>query len=157
MNDMDEKQLIDDLEKESMLELEVMHESENTDNERIIEDAKSKIENYSWCAWLIKDASDPEKVKEALSQAKEDAKDILSSTKDKVVEVSESEQFKQTMSAGKEFLQGTAGLVVEGFKYGKETLRKNDSLRKVIDKADEKVDEIRTMILLFVPLIKQKK
>ena len=30
---MDEKQLIDDLEKESMLELEVMHESENTDNE----------------------------------------------------------------------------------------------------------------------------
>ena len=107
---MDEKQLIDDLEKESMLELEVMHESENTDNERIIEDAK----------------------------------DILSSTKDKVVEVSESEQFKQTMSAGKEFLQGTAGLVVEGFKYGKETLRKNDSLRKVIDKADEKVDEIRT-------------
>ena len=25
-----------------------------------------------------------------------------------------------------------------------ETLRKNDSLRKVIDKADEKVDEIRT-------------
>jgi len=28
--------------------------------------------------------------------------------------------------------------------YGKETLRKNDSLRKVIDKADEKVDEIRT-------------
>ena len=107
---MDEKQLIDDLEKESMLELEVMHESENTDNERIIEDAK----------------------------------DILSSTKDKVVEVSESEQFKQTVSAGKEFLQGTAGLVVDGFKYGKETLRKNDSLRKVIDRADEKVEEIRT-------------
>ncbi len=37
---------------------------------------------------------------------KDDVKDILSSTKDKVVEVSESEQFKQTMSAGKEFLQG---------------------------------------------------
>ena len=140
MNDMDDKQLIDDLEKESMLELEVMHESENTDNERIIEDAKSKIDLRD----LLKDASDPEKVKEALSQAKEDAKDILSSTKDKVVEVSESEQFKQTVSAGKEFLQGTAGLVVDGFKYGKETLRKNDSLRKVIDKADEKVDEIRT-------------
>lgn len=47
MNDMDDKQLIDDLEKESMLELEVMHESENTDNERIIEDAKSKIEKCS--------------------------------------------------------------------------------------------------------------
>ena len=61
-----------------------------------------------------------------------------------MVEVSESEQFKQTVSAGKEFLQGTAGLVVDGFKYGKETLRKNDSLRKVIDRADEKVDEIRT-------------
>ena len=145
---MDEKQLIDDLEKESMLELEVMHESENTDNERIIEDAKSKIEKlfddvFDDVRDLLKDASDPEKVKEALSQAKEDAKDILSSTKDKVVEVSESEQFKQTMSAGKEFLQGTAGLVVEGFKFGKETLRKNESLRKVIDKADEKVDEIR--------------
>ena len=111
---MDEKQLIDDLEKESMLELEVMHESENTDNERIIEDAKSKIEKlFDDVRDLLKDASDPEKVKEALS-------------------------------AGKEFLQGTAGLVVEGFKFGKETLRKNDSLRKVIDKADEKVDEIRT-------------
>ena len=140
---MDEKQLIDDLEKESMLELEVMHESENTDNERIIEDAKSKIEKvFDDLRDLLKDASDPEKVKEALSQAKEDAKDILSSTKDKVVEVSESEQFKQTVSAGKEFLQGTAGLVVDGFKYGK--LRKNDSLRKVIDRADEKVEEIRT-------------
>lgn len=122
---MDEKQLIDDLEKESMLELEVMHESENTDNERIIEDAKSKIEKlFDDLRDLLKDASDPEKVKEALSQAKDDAKDILSSTKDKVVEVSESEQFKQTVSAGKEFLQGTAGLVVDGFKYGKETLRK---------------------------------
>ena len=106
---MDEKQLIDDLEKESMLELEVMHESENTDNERIIEDAKSKIEKlFDDVRDLLKDASDPEKVKEALSQAKEDAKDILSSTKDKVVEVSESEQFKQTMSAGKEFLQAPA-------------------------------------------------
>ena len=102
---MDDKQLIDDLEKESMLELEVMHESENTDNERIIEDAKSKIEKvFDDLRDLLKDASDPEK----------------------------------------EFLQGTAGLVVDGFKYGKETLRKNDSLRKVIDKADEKVDEIRT-------------
>ena len=39
---MDEKQLIDDLEKESMLELEVMHESENTDIESIIEYANSK-------------------------------------------------------------------------------------------------------------------
>ena len=72
---MDEKQLIDDLEKESMLELEVMHESENTDNERIIEDAKSKIEKlFDDVRDLLKDASDPEKVKEALSQAKEDVK-----------------------------------------------------------------------------------
>ena len=101
---MDEKQLIDDLEKESIQELEVMHESENTDNERIIEDAKSKIEKIY-----------------------DDVRDLL----------------KDAVSAGKEFLQGTAGLVVEGFKYGKDTLRKNDSLRKVIDKADEKVDEIR--------------
>ena len=68
---MDEKQLIDDLEKESMLELEVMHESENTDNERIIEDAKSKIEKvFDDLRDLLKDASDPEKVKEALSQAR---------------------------------------------------------------------------------------
>ncbi len=68
---MDEKQLIDDLEKESMLELEVMHESENTDNERIIEGAKSKIEKlFDDVRDLLKDASDPEKVKEALSQAK---------------------------------------------------------------------------------------
>ena len=142
---MDEKQLIFDLEKESIQELEVMHESENTDNERIIEDAKSKIEKiYDDVRDLLKDAKDPEKVKEALANAKDDVKDILAATKNKVIEVSESEQFKQTVSAGKEFLQGTAGLVVEGFKYGKDTLRKNDSLRKVIDKADEKVDEIRT-------------
>ena len=76
---MDEKQLIDDLEKESMLELEVMHESENTDNERIIEDAKSKIEKlFDDVRDLLKDASDPEKVKEALSQAKDDVKDAIS-------------------------------------------------------------------------------
>ena len=92
----------------------------------------------------MKDATDPEKVKEAISSAKDEVKDILTSTKDKAIEVSESDQFKATISAGKEFLEGSAGLVVEGFKYGKDTLRKNDSLRKVIDKADEKVDEIRT-------------
>ena len=106
---MDEKQLIDDLEKESIQELEVMHESENTDNERIIEDAKSKIEKiYDDVRDLLKDAKDPEKVKEVLANAKDDVKDILAATKNKVIEVSESEQFKQTVSAGKEFLQGTA-------------------------------------------------
>lgn len=142
---MDDQQYIDDLEKESIQELEVMHESDNTDNDEILEDARSKIEKvYDDLRDLLKDATDPEKVKEALNDAKDNVKDILSSTKDKVIEVSESEQFKDTLSAGKDFLQGTAGLVVEGFKYGKDTLKKNDSLRKVIDKADEKVDEIRT-------------
>lgn len=46
MNDMDEKQLIDDLEKESMLELEVMHESENTDNEKLLRMPRAKSKNY---------------------------------------------------------------------------------------------------------------
>ena len=56
-----------------------------------------------------------------------------------MVEVSESEQFKQTVSAGKEFLQGTAGLVVDGFKYGKETLRKNDSLLIILSTNSKKL------------------
>ena len=44
---MDEKQLIDDLEKESMLELEVMHESENTDKKELLRMPRAKSKNYS--------------------------------------------------------------------------------------------------------------
>lgn len=142
---MDENKLVDELEQESLKELDLLHEENNNKNEEIIDEAKTKIEQiFTNARDLVKDCTDPEKVKAALSGAKDESIKILNSTKDKAIEVSESDKFKETVSAGKEFLTGTAGLIVDGFQYGKETLRKNDSLRSIIDKADEKVDELRT-------------
>lgn len=141
---MDENKVVDELEQESLKELSSLEETNNDKNEQVIDEAKSKLDDiFTNVRELLKDATDPEKVKVILLNAKDEAKKTLTVTKDKVIEVSESEKFKETVSAGKEFLSGTTSLIVEGFQYGKEVLRKNDSLRNIIDKTDEKVDEIR--------------
>lgn len=142
---MDENKIVDELEQESLKELSTLEETDNEKNEKVIDDAKTKLDDiFTNVRELLKDVTDPEKVKVILSSAKEEAKNTLTSTKDRVIEVSESDKFKETISAGKEFLSGTTSLIVDGFQYGKEVLRKNDSLRNIIDKTDEKVDEIRS-------------
>lgn len=122
---MDENKIVDELEQESLKELSTLEETDNEKNEKVIDDAKTKLDEiFTNVRELLKDVTDPEKVKVILSSAKEEAKNTLISTKDKVVEVSESDKFKETLSAGKEFLSGTTSLIVDGFQYGKEVLRK---------------------------------
>ena len=89
------------------------------------------------------DANDPEKVKEAVNKAKDDAVDILKTTKDKAVELSQSEQFKTTLTAGKDFLVGAGGMLADGLKAGADILMRNEQIKKVVDQADEKLDVLR--------------
>lgn len=141
----EDQKKVDALEEEVLHELAVLKEENNSANDQVINDAKVKIEEIlDNLRDLLKDASDKDKVKAALNNAYDELKSILNVTRDKVIEVSDSEEFRRTLAAGKEFLTGTASLLFEGLKYGKEVLCRNDSLKNVIDKADAKVDELRT-------------
>ena len=127
---MEENNVVEQLENESLNELETLREEK-------IEDIFADLKTW------IKENSDPEKVKEAVNKAKDDAVDILKTTKDKAVELSQSEQFKTTLTAGKDFLVGAGGMLADGLKAGADILMRNEQIKKVVDQADEKLDVLR--------------
>lgn len=47
-----------------------------------------------------------------------------------MIETAESEQFKDTMQAGKDFVSGTAGMIGDGFKYGYDKLMEVPEFKK---------------------------
>ena len=135
---------VDSLEEKSLIELSEMTEEDNIKNEKFIYDAQVEIKRIftDLRRWIVRN-SDPEAVKENLEKAKEDTIEVLNKTREKAIDVSESEQFKKTMEAGKEFLVGTGTLIVEGFNVCKEALMKNDMVKEFVDKADSKLDVLR--------------
>lgn len=141
---MEENKTVDQLQDQSLIELETLREENNEENKKVVDDAKKRIEEIieEFKEWA-KDNSEPEKVKENLNKAKDDVLDVLHNTKDKVVEISESEQFKETIQAGKDFLTGAGTLVADGLKAGADLLMQNDQIKKLVDQADEKLDVLR--------------
>ena len=134
---MEENNVVEQLENESLNELETLREENNEENQKVVDDAKKKIEDiFADLKTWIKENSDPEKVKD-------DAVDILKTTKDKAVELSQSEQFKTTLTAGKDFLVGAGGMLADGLKAGADILMRNEQIKKVVDQADEKLDVLR--------------
>lgn len=141
---MEENNVVEQLENESLNELETLREENNEENQKVVDDAKKKIEDiFADLKTWIKENSDPEKVKEAVNKAKDDAVDILKTTKDKAVELSQSEQFKTTLTAGKDFLVGAGGMLADGLKAGADILMRNEQIKKIVDQADEKLDVLR--------------
>ena len=59
------------------------------------------------------------------------------------MEISNSEQFKNTVSAGKDFLIGAGVLIGDGIKAGADALMKNDNIKNFVNTADEKLDVLR--------------
>lgn len=135
---------VDLLEEETMHALDSMHEENNFENDQVIDESREKIKHIfselkDWC----KENSDPETIREHIKQAAQESREVLKSTKEKVIEVSQSDQFKATMESGKDFLSGTVSMMSDGLKYGAQALMKNDSVRNFVETADQKLDAVR--------------
>lgn len=139
-----QESVVEKLEETSIKELDALREENNSENEKVVEDAKKKLSDiFDELREMIKDNSDPEKIKENFVTSKEKVIDLLSSTRQKVVEVSNSDNFKQTVDAGKDFLEGAGGLISDGFKAGADLLMSNDNIADLVNKANSHLDILR--------------
>ena len=137
-------EVVDSLEEESLKELSTLKEDHNENNDKVIYDAQEELRRIfiDFRRWVAR-SSDPTVIKENLTKLKEDAVDVLNTTRDKAIEVSDSDQFKKTLEAGKDFFQETGNLILEGFRAGKEVLMKNPVIKDMVEQADEKLDKLR--------------
>lgn len=138
------KRIIDEWEDESFDMLDSFAEKDNKKNEAIIKEAKEKISKLFAEAkeWLEENTKE-EKVKENLTKTKEEATRIVSTTKETVIEISENENFKEAVKNGKGFILSTGSLINDGLKAGRKQLEKNEKMKTVFDKADEKIDDMK--------------
>lgn len=144
MSEEKSNEVVELMQEEALEQLETLQEDNNRKNEEILDDAKQKIKDiYNDLKTYVQNNSDPESIKNAIAKAKDETLKVMNITKDKVIEFSNSDQFKATVEAGKEFLISAGNLVGEGFKAGSEVLMQNDNVRKIVDKADQKLDVLR--------------
>lgn len=134
----------EELKEEAITELATLEEKDNAENEKVINDAKDKIKAiFDDLQDWVRENTEPEKVKEGLNRAKDETVKVLKATKEKAVEISNSDQFKNTVSAGKDFLVGAGSLLGDGLKAGADALMKNDNIKNFVNTADEKLDVLR--------------
>lgn len=140
----DELKDVDQLEKETLNDLDTLREANNEANDDVIDDTKKQLEKiFAELRTWIQENSDPEVVKARLQKAADDCTRILNQAKATVTEVAQSEQFKNTMEAGKDFVVGTGTLIANGLKAGADQLMKNPAISKTVNQIDEKLDTIR--------------
>lgn len=135
---------IDEMEKATQKALDAMREKGNPDNEEVVDDAREKLEQIfaDFAAWM-KVNTQPERIKAEIKTVSDTVNDVLEKTREKVIEVSQNEQFKKTMESGKDFVIGTAGLISDGLKYGYDKLMEVPEFKKVSDAINSKVDDLR--------------
>ena len=135
---------VDEMEKATKDSLDSMKEAGNEKSEKIVNEAESKLEKKyaEFREWLTKNTN-PEAIKAETEKVKNDTVRILNETREKVMDVTNSPQFKETMQAGGKFLSGTGAMISEGFKYGYDKLMAVPEVKKVADKVDEGVDKLR--------------
>ena len=141
---MSDEMRANEMKDEVIHKLTVLQTTDDASQEEVVDDAKKKIEEiFNDLQDWLKDNMDPEAVKAALEKARQDSKDVLNRTKDRLVEIGNSEQFQSTMEAGKEFIQGTGEMIIDGVKAGTDALMRNDTIKKIVDHADSKLDVLR--------------
>ena len=124
--------VVENLEESSVKELNALREDNNSENQKVVDDAQKKLSDiFEDLRNVIQDNSDPEKIKENFNNSREKVLDILENTRKKAVEVSNSDNFKQTIDAGKDFLEG-AGLLMS-----------NDNIADFVNKANARLDVLR--------------
>lgn len=135
---------VDEMEKEVLYELQTYREVDNEANNEAVNAAEEKLKKIfdDLRKWL-EENTNPEAVRERLQKAADDVNRVVQDTKQRVIEVSNSEQFKKTMEAGRDFIVGTGSLIADGVKYGADQLMKNPTINKAVTTVDEKLDVLR--------------
>lgn len=140
---------IDEMEEASRKALDAMREDKNVKNEDVVDEAQEDLNKaFNNFRKAVTEEMDPDKVKEDMKNFRDKVAQILNATKEKVVEVSNSEDFKKTVSAGHDFLAGTANLIGEGLKYGYDNLKKVPGFDQVTDAVDKGFDKLRSSEIL---------
>ena len=139
-----ELEQVDEMEKESMYELQSFREADNAANDDAVNDAEEALKKiFDDLRKWIRENGDPEVVKERLEKGRQDMMKVISETRDNVIALANSEQFKKTMEAGRDFVVGTGTMIAEGVKYGADQLMKNPAINKVVTDVDSKLDTLR--------------
>lgn len=135
---------IDEMEKATQKALDAMREQGNPENEEVVDEAEDHLKKIfdDFSAWL-KDNTQPDRIKAEMKVVADSVGEVLDKTREKVIEVSQNEQFRSTMESGKDFVLGTAGLVGDGLKYGYDKLMEVPEFKKISDAISAKVDDLR--------------
>lgn len=135
---------IDEMEKASQKALDAMREAGNAKNDEVIDDAEKKLNDIftQFKEWMQTN-SHPERVKAEMKQVSDSVTNLLNKTRDGVIEVSQSEQFKQTMESGKDFVIGTGAMIADGLQHGYDKLLEIPEFKKAANFVEEKVDDLR--------------
>lgn len=140
----EELEQVDEMEKESMYELQSLREANNEANDDAVNDAEQALKKiFEDMRRWIRENGDPEVVKERLEKGRQDIAKVLTETRDSVIALANSEQFKNTVEAGKEFVVGTGSMIADGVKYGADQLMKNPTINRVVTDVDSKLDSLR--------------
>lgn len=135
---------IDEMEKASQKALDAMREAGNEKNEEVIEDAEKKLEDiFDQLKTWMESNTQPDRIRAEMKTAADAVTAQLEKTRQAVIEVSQSEQFKQTMQSGKDFILGTGAMIADGLQYGYDKLLEVPEFRKAADFVGEKVDTLR--------------
>ncbi|MEE1354514.1 MAG: hypothetical protein UHB90_02220, partial [Absicoccus porci] len=73
----EKKNVVDELEEKSLKELDSFREEDNEENEKVVDEGKKQIKDvFDDLRQILKENSDPEKIKENLTNAKDNALNI---------------------------------------------------------------------------------
>lgn len=136
-------EVVEQLHEEALSELDSMSEEGNTENKKVLEEARAKMDSIFKDLNQRVQGADKDKMKENVNNAKDEVFKVLNRTKEKAVEVSQSDNFKDTMKSGKDFVTGAGTMLADAFKAGADTLMKNESIKNAVETADEKFDTLR--------------
>lgn len=125
-------------------ELEELREKGNEENCRLIEDAKAKakklfVDSAKW----LRENTERERLVENLSHFRSECIQLLGQTKDKAIEISQSEEFQNTLRSGKEFIVGSGHLLANGMRAGADKLMENEKISTLVNKVNDKVEVIK--------------
>lgn len=135
---------IDEMEKASQKALEAMREAGNAKNDEVVDEAEKKLNDIftQFKAWM-QENSQPDRIKAEMKQVSDSVTNLLNKTRDGVIEVADSEQFKQTMESGKDFVIGTGAMIADGLQHGYDKLLEIPEFKKAANFVESKVDDLR--------------
>lgn len=125
-------------------ELEELRENGNEENRRLIEEAREKMSKmFSDTAKWLKENTEREKLSENLSRFRSECIQLLGQTKEKAIEISQNEDFQNTLRSGKEFIIGSGHLIASGVRAGADKLMENEKISLFVNRVNDRVEVIK--------------